>query len=83
MHVGPGAQYQSIWASGFDYFDCRFSYTTDPPTGRAEAFWSAGPTSDHGDYPVTKITPPPLLRYVAFEIQADNWEWWTRLLITT
>ncbi len=82
-HIGPGAQYRGVWASDFDYFDCRFRYTINPPTARAEVFWSAGPSSDHGDYPINPITLPPLLRYQAASIQADNWDWWTRLLVTT
>ncbi len=83
LHIGPGARYNGVWGTGFDYFDCRFRYTIDPPTASAEAFWSAGPSSDHGNYPIYKITPPPLLRYEAAAIQADNWDWWTRVLVTT
>jgi len=82
-YTGPGARYNGKWQDGFDYFDCWFHYDTSTATGWSEAYWSAGPTSDHANYDVRPITLPPTLHYFCAAVQADNWDWWTRLLVTS
>lgn len=84
LYRQPGPNYYlGRWDSGFDYFICHFHYDLATDEGWAEAYWSAGPTSDHGNYFVEPIRPPPILHYFSAHIQADNWDWWTALLITS
>jgi len=82
-YTPPGARYNGRWESGFDYFDCWFHYDTAAATAWAEAYWSAGPTSDHGNFAHRPITLPPILLYQCYELQADNWDWWNQLLVTS
>lgn len=83
LHVPPGAHYNGIWEAGFDYFDLWFHYDLATATGWSEAFWSAGPTSDHGNFPEKPIILPPNIRYTTAAVRADDWDWWVRLQITS
>lgn len=83
VHTPPGTQYHGRWDSGFDYFDMWFHYHASDATAWARAYWSAGPTSDHGVFAQRPLKLPPNLLYRVAEIQADNWDWWCRLLVTS
>lgn len=81
--TAPLGYYEGRWESGLDYFELWFEYDQVPPTARAGAVWTAGPNPDMGDFPLAKITPPPNLLYRTAQVEAFNWPWFTRLLVTS
>ncbi len=83
LSTAPHTRYRGRWDSGFDYFELIFHYDPTTATGWGEAYWSAGPTSDHGNFPELPVKLPPFFLYQATDVVADNWDWWIRLLITT
>lgn len=47
------------------FLDCTFTYTVDPPLGRAHASWFTVSLADAGDFWDMPVTLPPTLTYQA------------------